>query len=110
MVQIGSISDRDGAAAIAKELSVGGFSQTKVTMQAGFRVVSEPLPGSVADGLVATLAGRGIHSQVEPLGVCPRNTSRCIMMHVPPQECAISIKIFMFAHDHSPFSISRTHS
>jgi hypothetical protein len=68
MVQIGPISDRDRAAAIAKELSVGGFSQTKVTMQAGFRVVSELLPRSVADGLVATLAGRGIHSQVEPLG------------------------------------------
>jgi cell division protein FtsN len=29
--------------------------------------VSEPLPRGVAEGINATLAGRGLHSQVEPL-------------------------------------------
>jgi cell division protein FtsN len=66
MVRVG-FSDRDRAAALAKQLVAGGFSQTNVTSRKGFRVVSEPLPRSVADGLVATLAGRGFHSQVEPL-------------------------------------------
>ena len=71
-VQI-AVSDRDRAAAIAKLLA-GGLPQTiatseiKVNTQAGFRVVSEPLPQSVAQGLVATLAERGIHTYVEPLG------------------------------------------
>jgi hypothetical protein len=68
MVRVGPVSDRDRAAAIAKQLLVGGFSQTKVVTQTGFRVVSEPLPRSVAAGVAATLAGRGIRSQVEPLG------------------------------------------
>jgi hypothetical protein len=66
MVRVG-FSDRDRAAALAKQLVAGGFSQTNVTSRIGFRVVSEPLPRGVADGLVATLAGRGFHSQVEPL-------------------------------------------
>jgi len=66
-VRIGPVSDRDRAAAIEKQLVAGGFSQTKVTTQPGFRVVSEPLPRSVAEGLIGTLAGRGFHSQVEPL-------------------------------------------
>jgi hypothetical protein len=61
------LSDRDRASAIAKQLLAGGFSQAKITSQTGFRVVSEPLPRSVAEGLSATLAGRGFHSQVEPL-------------------------------------------
>ena len=71
-VQI-AVSDRDRASAIAK-LLVGGLPQTiatsdiKVNSQAGFRVVSEPLPRSVAEGLVTTLAGRGIHTYIEPLG------------------------------------------
>ena len=30
-------------------------------------MVSEPLPRSVAEGLIATLAKRGLHSQLEPL-------------------------------------------
>ena len=67
MVRVGPVSDRDRAAAIEKQLVAGGFSQTKVTTQPGFRVVSEPLPRSVAEGLIATLAGRGFHSQLEPL-------------------------------------------
>jgi hypothetical protein len=61
------LSDSDRASAIAKQLLVGGFSEAKVTVQSGFRVVSEPLPRSVAEGLVSTLAERGFHSQVEPL-------------------------------------------
>jgi cell division protein FtsN len=67
VVRVGPISDRDRAAAITKQLVAGGFSQTKVTTQPGFRVVSEPLPRSGAEGLIATLAGRGFHSQLEPL-------------------------------------------
>ena len=67
MVRVGPLSDRELASAIAQRLLAGGFSQAKITSQAGFRVVSEPLPRSVAEGLVATLAGRGFHSQVEPL-------------------------------------------
>jgi hypothetical protein len=63
-----TVSDRDRAAAIEKQLVAGGFSQTKVTTQPGFRVVSEPLPRSAAEGLIATLAGRGFPSQLEPLG------------------------------------------
>lgn len=71
-VQI-AVSDRDRAAAVAKLLA-GGLPQTtpateiKVNTQSGFRVVSEPLPRSVAEGLVAPLANRGIHTYVEPLG------------------------------------------
>ena len=68
MVRVGPVSDRDLAAAITKQLVAGGFSQSNVTSRTGFRVVSEPLPRSVAEGLVATLAGRGFHSQIEPLG------------------------------------------
>ena len=67
MVRVGPLSDRELASAIAQRLLAGGFSQAKIASQAGFRVVSEPLPRSVAEGLVATLAGRGFHSQVEPL-------------------------------------------
>jgi len=63
-----TVSDRDRAAALEKQLVARGFSQTKVTTQPGFRVVSEPLPRSVAEGLIATLAGRGFPSQLEPLG------------------------------------------
>jgi hypothetical protein len=68
MVRVGPVPDRDRASAIAKRLSAGGFSQTRVVAQPELRVVSEPLPRGVAEGLVATLAGRGFHSQVEPLG------------------------------------------
>ncbi len=67
MVRVGPVSDRDLAAAITKQLVAGGFSQTNVTSRTGFRVMSEPLPRSVAEGLIATLAGRGFHSQTEPL-------------------------------------------
>ncbi len=66
-VRVGPISDRDRASAIARQLVAGGFSQTRVTTQPGFRVVSEPLPRSAAESLGTTLAGRGVHSQVEPL-------------------------------------------
>src|SRR5262249_38236439 len=66
-VRVGPISDRDRASAVARQLVAGGFSQTKVTTQTGFRVVSEPLPRSAAESLSANLAGRGFHSQVEPL-------------------------------------------
>jgi SPOR domain len=68
MVRVGPVSDRDLASAIAKQLSAGGFPQTSVTSRPGFRVVSEPLPPSVAEGLAASLASRGFHTQVEPLG------------------------------------------
>ena len=68
MVRVGPVSDHDLAATIAKQLSAGGFSQTNVTSRPGFRVVSEPLPRSAAEGLAASLANRGIHTQVEPLG------------------------------------------
>jgi hypothetical protein len=67
MVRVGPVSDRDRAAALEKQLVAGGFSQTNVTSRTGFRVVSEPLPRSVAEGMIATLAGRGFHSQIEPL-------------------------------------------
>jgi hypothetical protein len=67
MVRVGPISDRDRASAIAKQLLAGGFPQTKITAQTAFRVVSEPLPRSAAENLATTLAGRGFHSQVEPL-------------------------------------------
>ena len=68
MVRVGPVSDRDLASAIARQLSAGGFPQTNVTSRPGFRVVSEPLPGSVAEGLAASLASRGFHTQVESLG------------------------------------------
>ena len=67
-VEIGPFPDRDRAAAIAKELSARGFSQAKVVSPTKFRVVSEPLPRSVAEDLVARLAGRGLPSQIESLG------------------------------------------
>jgi hypothetical protein len=67
MVRVGPVTDHDLAAAITKRLGAGGFSQTNVTSRTGFRVVSEPLPRSVAEGLIAKLAGRGFHSQLEPL-------------------------------------------
>jgi cell division septation protein DedD len=67
MVRVGPVSDGDHAAALARQLAAGGFSQTKVNTQTGYRVVSEPLPRSVADGLIATLTGRGFRSQAEPL-------------------------------------------
>jgi len=67
MVRVGPVTDRDLAAAITKRLVAGGFSQTNVTSRTGFRVMSEPLPRSVAEGLIATLAGRGFHSQLEAL-------------------------------------------
>jgi cell division septation protein DedD len=66
MVRIGPVTDRDRASAIAKQLSVGG-SQAQVTTQTGYRVVSEPLPRKVAESLVASLAGRGFRSYMEPL-------------------------------------------
>lgn len=65
-----AVSDRDRASAIAKQLQSSqavAASEIKVNTEAGFRVVSEPLPRSVAEGLVPTLAGRGFNSQVEPL-------------------------------------------
>ena len=67
-VRVGPVSDRDRASAIAKQLTAGGFSPT-ITTQSGpvFRVVSEPLPRSVAEDLGATLTGRGFRSQLEPL-------------------------------------------
>jgi cell division protein FtsN len=67
MVRVGPVSDRDLAATITKQLASGGFTQTNVTNRTGYRVVSEPLPRSNADGVIATLAGRGFHSQLEPL-------------------------------------------
>ena len=67
-VRVGPVSNRDRASAIAKQLAAGGFSPT-ISTQTGpvFRVVSEPLPRSVAEDLGATLAGRGFRSQLEPL-------------------------------------------
>ncbi|TMI84821.1 MAG: hypothetical protein E6H03_01385 [Bacillati bacterium ANGP1] len=49
-VRVGPVSDRDRASAIAKQLTAGGFSPT-ISTQTGpvFRVVSEPLPRSVAE-------------------------------------------------------------
>ena len=67
MVRVGPVSDRDRASALAKNVVVGGFSETKVTTQRGYRVVSKPLPRSAAEGLIGTLAGRGFRSQIEPL-------------------------------------------
>jgi hypothetical protein len=67
-VEIGPFSDRDRAAAIARELSARGFSLARVVNPTRFRVVSEPLPRSVAEELVARLAGRGFSSQIERLG------------------------------------------
>jgi cell division septation protein DedD len=67
MVRIGPVSDRDRAAAVAKQLSAGGFAQTQIAAQTGYRVVSEPLPRKVAEDLVSALAARGLRSYVEPL-------------------------------------------
>jgi cell division septation protein DedD len=67
MVRIGPVSDRDRAAAVAKQLSAEGFTQPQITPQTGYRVVSEPLPRKAAEDLVATLAGRGLRSHTEPL-------------------------------------------
>jgi cell division septation protein DedD len=68
VVRAGPILNRDQASALEKELVNKGFSSAKVTMQTGvlFQVISEPLPRSVAENLAATLAGRGLHSRVEP--------------------------------------------
>ena len=67
IVRIGPVSDHDRATAVAKQLSAGGFAQPQITAQPGYRVVSEPLPQKVAENLVATLAGRGLRSYIEPL-------------------------------------------
>jgi len=61
------VSDRDRAAAVAKQLSAGGFAQAQIAAQTGYRVVSEPLPRKVAEDLVSALATRGLRSYVEPL-------------------------------------------
>jgi SPOR domain len=68
MVRVGPVSGRDLASAIARQLSSGGFPQANVTSRAGFRVVSDPLPRGVAEGLAASLADRGFYTQVEALG------------------------------------------
>ncbi|HLW47344.1 MAG TPA: SPOR domain-containing protein [bacterium] len=67
MVRIGPVTDRDRAAAVAKQLSAGGFAQAQITSQVGYRVVSEPLPRKVAEDLIATMRGHGFHAFVEPL-------------------------------------------
>jgi cell division septation protein DedD len=66
MVRIGPLLDRDRAAAIAKHLSAGGFAQVQVNAQTGYRVLSEPLPRTAAENLIATLAGRGFRADIEP--------------------------------------------
>jgi cell division septation protein DedD len=67
MVRIGPITDHDRAAAIAKQLSAGGFAQAQISTQSGYRVVSEPLPRPVAQNLTTTLSGHGLHAYAEPL-------------------------------------------
>jgi cell division septation protein DedD len=67
IIRIGPVFDRDRAAAVAKQLAAEGFTQPQITPQTGYRVVSEPLPRKAAEDLVATLAGRGLRSQTEPL-------------------------------------------
>ncbi len=84
-VRVGPITDRDRASAIAKQLLAGGFAQTKLTTETAFRVVSEPLPRNVAEGLAATLAGRGFSSQVEPL---TRDTVQLLFASFPSQKDA----------------------
>ena len=66
-VRVGPVFDRDRAAAIVKQLTVGGFEQTQTTVQAGYRVVSEPLPRTAAETLMATLGGRGFRALVGSL-------------------------------------------
>lgn len=66
MVRIGPVFDRDRATAVAKQLATAGFVQSQITMQPGYRVVSEPLPRKAAEDLMATLARRGIRSSIEP--------------------------------------------
>jgi hypothetical protein len=51
---------------MAKQLSDAGFSQAQIGTQAGFRVLSEPLPRQVAQTLSTTLAARGFHTTAEP--------------------------------------------
>jgi cell division protein FtsN len=65
-VRIGPVSDRDRAAAIARQLAAAGFSQAQISPQTGYRVVSEPLPRKEAESVAAALLGRGIHSYVAP--------------------------------------------
>lgn len=66
-VRVGPVFDRDRAAAIAKQLTAGGFAQTQTSVQAGYRVVSEPLPHAAAENLRATLVGRGFRVEMGPL-------------------------------------------
>jgi hypothetical protein len=66
-IQIGPVSDRDRAGAIAKQLAAVGFSQPRITEQTGYRIVSEPLPRTEAAGVVAALAAKGIHGSVTPV-------------------------------------------
>jgi hypothetical protein len=67
MVRIGPVVDRNRAAAIAKQLSAGGFAQAQVSAQTAYQVLSEPLPRQVAERLQATLAARGVHSAADAL-------------------------------------------
>jgi cell division septation protein DedD len=67
MVRVGPMSDADRASAIARQLAAGGFASATVARGTAFRVVSEPLPRSAADRVVALLGGRGVHSKVEPV-------------------------------------------
>src|SRR5205807_5581824 len=59
-VRVGPVSNRDRASAIAKQLAAGGFSPT-INTQTGpvFRVVSEPLPRSVAEHRKSVVEGKG---------------------------------------------------
>lgn len=67
MVRIGPLLDRNRAGTIANQLSAGGFAQVQVGAQAGYRVLSEPLPRKAAESLIATLTARGFRADVEPL-------------------------------------------
>src|SRR5262249_20765051 len=67
MVRIGPVLDRNRAGTIANQLTVGGFAQVQVSAQAGYRVLSEPLPRKAAESLIATLTARGFRADVEPL-------------------------------------------
>ncbi|HKX18542.1 MAG TPA: SPOR domain-containing protein [bacterium] len=66
-VRVGPVFDRDRAAVIVRQLTAGGFAQTQTSVQAGYRVVSEPLPRAAAENLRATLAGRGFRVESGPL-------------------------------------------
>ena len=67
MVRIGPVLDRDRAATIANQLTVGGFAQVQVNAQTGYRVLSEPLPRKAAESLIATLTARGFHADIQSL-------------------------------------------